>query len=309
MNKPFEGETPATVRIWDNANLEWVEVLRGNTPRMAEIIREGAPEGATHAHLDPRNGAYAYHSGDSQWSHTDRRWVMTPAASLEPNAIVVKIPQKDTNSSWANDRARPAHHSDFVEANADTIATWKSRTTRTELKPPMKPTPDPFTNLAEVIRKTFPSITAHPGAPEEENVIWQSVTPTKDFSGGGGLEAEGLDPDDLPEADLDNVAEHFDLAVSDPDHPYHELAWALLGAFEQAAMGKGKDRHANDLPFTKQRMQTIAQGQGHIGGHVYQICKKAMESERMGRGARVRELQGAINYAAGAIIFTEREGK
>lgn len=110
---------------------------------------------------------------------------------------------------------------------------------------------------------------------------------------------------DLPEAGPDNAAEWFDLAVSDPDHPYHELAWALLGAFEQASMGKGKERHANDLPFTEQRMQTISQGLGTETGLIYQANKKSQESCAMDTEAAVRELGGAIVYLAGAIIFRQ----
>lgn len=94
-------------------------------------------------------------------------------------------------------------------------------------------------------------------------------------------------------------------ALARPDHPYHHLAQALAGAYAQAALGKGKDRHANDLPFHRQRMQTIAQGQGSTQGMTYQVCKKAQESERMAPEAKIRELQGAIVYAAGAIVFEE----
>lgn len=98
----------------------------------------------------------------------------------------------------------------------------------------------------------------------------------------------------------------FNEAVDDPDHPYHGLAWVLMGAFEQAALGKGKERHANELAFEDQKMQTICRSQGHVGGMIYQICKKAMESEKMDPGARIRELEGVIVYAAGAIIFTQQ---
>lgn len=94
-------------------------------------------------------------------------------------------------------------------------------------------------------------------------------------------------------------------AMCETDHPYHRLAKALASAYEQAALGKGKARHANGLPFHRQRMQTIAQGQGSTQGLTYQICKKAQESERMDPDAKIRELCGVIVYAAGAIIFEE----
>lgn len=92
-------------------------------------------------------------------------------------------------------------------------------------------------------------------------------------------------------------------ALSDPDHPYHDLADVLEQAFRQASGGKGRERHANDLPFNEQRMQTIARGQGHSGGMIYQIAKKAQESERLPRDAALRELLGVIVYAGGAFIY------
>ena len=106
------------------------------------------------------------------------------------------------------------------------------------------------------------------------------------------------------EAATDLPADFAD-ACRQPDHPYHRLAKALLGAYAQAAQGKGKDRHANDLPFERQRMQTIAQGQGSAEGLIYQVCKKAQESQRMARGDKIHELGGVIVYAAGAIVFEE----
>lgn len=105
-------------------------------------------------------------------------------------------------------------------------------------------------------------------------------------------------------AGLDMPGE-FAEACRDPGHPYHRLARALLGAYTQAAWGKGRERHANDLPFHHQRMQTIAQGQGSAAGLIYQVCKKAQESQRLAPLDRVRELHGVIVYAAGAIVFEE----
>jgi len=97
----------------------------------------------------------------------------------------------------------------------------------------------------------------------------------------------------------------FNEACYDGLHPYHYLARALLGAYAQAAHGKGKERHANALPFQRQRMQTLAQGMGSSQGMTYQVCKKAQECERMEPAAKIRELHGAIVYAAGAIVFEE----
>ncbi|MCE8012914.1 hypothetical protein [Billgrantia desiderata] len=105
-----------------------------------------------------------------------------------------------------------------------------------------------------------------------------------------------------------DVGDDFGQALRDAEHPYHALASALLLAYEQAAFGKGKERHANDLPFTEQRMQTICRDLRSTHGMTYQVAKKAVECERMERPAKVRELCGAIVYAAGAIVFEQRTG-
>lgn len=108
-----------------------------------------------------------------------------------------------------------------------------------------------------------------------------------------------------PALDLSDLAQEFTKALRSNGHPYHSLATTLLGAFEQAAMGKGKERHANDLPFVDQKILRLPAQQGHPGGLIYQVAKKALESERMAPDARIRELNGVIVYASAAIIFTE----
>jgi len=100
------------------------------------------------------------------------------------------------------------------------------------------------------------------------------------------------------------VADFID-ALGRADHPYAQLASVLLEAYKQAAFGKGALRHANELPFPKQRMQSIAQGQDSNAGLIYQVCKKAQESAGLAYPANNRELQGVIVYAAGAAIFND----
>ena len=94
-------------------------------------------------------------------------------------------------------------------------------------------------------------------------------------------------------------------ALGRADHPYAQLARVLLEAYKQAAFGKGALRHANELPFPEQRMQSIAQGQDSNAGLIYQVCKKAQESAGLAYPANNRELQGVIVYAAGAAIFND----
>ena len=93
----------------------------------------------------------------------------------------------------------------------------------------------------------------------------------------------------------------------DMDVPgYASLADVLARAYDQAARGKGKERHAQDLPFDQQPMQTISQLVGSADGLRYQAIKKIQEAPRLAPEAGVRELLGAIVYLAGAIIHQEQ---
>lgn len=98
-------------------------------------------------------------------------------------------------------------------------------------------------------------------------------------------------------------AELIDLAA------YDTLRHALESAYQQAAHGKGAERHANALPFHEQPMQKTADlhGLGFITG---QVTKKLQEAQGMlTRGqtdAALREIHGAIVYAAGAAVYVTR---
>lgn len=87
---------------------------------------------------------------------------------------------------------------------------------------------------------------------------------------------------------------------------YAPLAAILQEAYDQAASGKGRERHANDRPFIAQPILQIGRmcGPGFDTG---QSIKKQQEAMGMlARGeddAAIRELLGAINYAAAAVIL------
>jgi hypothetical protein len=89
-----------------------------------------------------------------------------------------------------------------------------------------------------------------------------------------------------------------------PEDDYAALRHVLRLALEQAAEGKGKERHANDKPFDQQPMMEIGRMVGH-GFCLGQAIKKAQESSRMEPDAAKRELLGAINYLAGAYLLLE----
>lgn len=91
------------------------------------------------------------------------------------------------------------------------------------------------------------------------------------------------------------------------DHSnYASLRRALDGAYDQAATGKGRDRHVSTpgQRFEDQPILTLqrAFGPGYALG---QAGKKMEESQRMDTDAAVAELRGAIVYLAAAIIRRE----
>ena len=87
---------------------------------------------------------------------------------------------------------------------------------------------------------------------------------------------------------------------------YQPLFAVLVEALEQAQNGKGKERHANSLPFVQQPMQTISDSLNGIDGMLFQAAKKAGEAKGLRYDAARRELLGAINYLAGAVIWLDR---
>ena len=87
---------------------------------------------------------------------------------------------------------------------------------------------------------------------------------------------------------------------------YELLAYVLERAYNQAALGKGKERHANGEPFDEQVMQDGARRFG-VGALLFQAFKKSEESQRLPLDRGVNELLGAIVYLAGAVIRREAD--
>lgn len=86
---------------------------------------------------------------------------------------------------------------------------------------------------------------------------------------------------------------------------YDSLYRVLRDAFEQASRGKGSERHAQGQPFDQQPMQKLIELYG-MGFALGQAGKKMQEAQRMAPAAAKRELLGAINYIAGAVIHLEK---
>ena len=117
----------------------------------------------------------------------------------------------------------------------------------------------------------------------------------------------GATPSVLPEPPLWWGAEAPDGDRVLAGKGYEELADVLYRAFNQAASGKGADRHARDgEAFRDQVMADMAKRFG-VGALLGQAFKKSEESQRLPRERAVAELLGAINYLAGAVIALERQ--
>ncbi|WP_160153330.1 hypothetical protein [Microbulbifer sp. ALW1] len=89
---------------------------------------------------------------------------------------------------------------------------------------------------------------------------------------------------------------------------YETLTDVLERALQQAAAGKGNDRHAQGQPFHEQPMLRISELLDSDGGMAFQAIKKIQEARRLPtRERRVAELLGAINYIAGMVILEESQ--
>lgn len=90
---------------------------------------------------------------------------------------------------------------------------------------------------------------------------------------------------------------------------YVALGMVYAEAIDQAAMGKGKERHASDENFEDQQIVEINKRLGSEDGALFQAVKKIYESKRLPFERAKAELLGAMNYLAAAIIVRgKRDG-
>jgi|SRR5690606_4628567 len=90
---------------------------------------------------------------------------------------------------------------------------------------------------------------------------------------------------------------------------YERLEAVMQEALDQAAAGKGKERHANGSPFHEQRMQQIARLQGGVDGLVYQAIKKLTEGVKLGPVRGRADVLGAAVYAMGILVYWDNAAK
>lgn len=85
---------------------------------------------------------------------------------------------------------------------------------------------------------------------------------------------------------------------------YEKLSDVLNRAYDQAAKGKGSDRHSTGQAFESQPIVALQRlyGPGYAYG---QVGKKMEEAQRLPRDRAIAELLGGINYLAAAIIYLE----
>lgn len=106
----------------------------------------------------------------------------------------------------------------------------------------------------------------------------------------------------------DNVMANTNADIDRVRQQYKSLSDVLVSAYDQASGGKGKERHANNNPFEDQPICEICRTQKSIDFATGQAIKKCYEVTNLPTTeAKVRELLGAINYIAAAIIVLREE--
>ena len=109
------------------------------------------------------------------------------------------------------------------------------------------------------------------------------------------------DPASIGEISADIVGA---LASTDP---YAHLSAVLGSAYDQAANGKGKDRHnSRSVSFDRQPILEISRmcGLGYPTGQAQKKTQEAVSMFNRGEADRAEaELLGAINYLAAAVLL------
>lgn len=91
---------------------------------------------------------------------------------------------------------------------------------------------------------------------------------------------------------------------------YELLAAVLDDALHQAQTGKGRKRHGfSGSSFEEQTILVLNEKLGSIHGQAYQACKKVIEATRLSAARARRDLLGAINYIAAALIQIDRQAQ
>lgn len=93
---------------------------------------------------------------------------------------------------------------------------------------------------------------------------------------------------------------------------YSSLAEILTAAYDQAANGKGKERHATGEPFDEQPIVKIQEmlTDHPFAGLAFQIIKKTIEAGRLyrdkGSDAAMPDILGVLVYASAMGVMARR---
>lgn len=104
--------------------------------------------------------------------------------------------------------------------------------------------------------------------------------------------------------DLTDARNGWEAAVNDNNAYNHPLDYVFDEAVEQAARGKGEERHGRGKDFLEQPWVELTDQFG-TGGLFWQAGKKLREAQHLKAAARRRELLGAINYIAMALVYDD----
>ena len=151
-------------------------------------------------------------------------------------------------------------------------------------------------NMHAAVEKSCPTINGG-GIPPIPPIPRKGTKKPKPMPTSGRQIDDSFRKDQLEEGKL-----HWIVAVDG----YDELFEILAAAYDQAARGKGVERHGNGLPFMQQPIMKLTEAFG-TGFPLGQAAKKLEESTGMSFGPDCKELLGAIVYTAAAIIGLEKE--
>lgn len=91
---------------------------------------------------------------------------------------------------------------------------------------------------------------------------------------------------------------------------YESLFKVFEESLNQAQSGKGKGRHTDGsgTPFEDQQICIIPRMQRTVNGPLFQSIKKCLEINNIHDiEMKIKELHGAINYIAAAVIILEEQ--
>lgn len=133
---------------------------------------------------------------------------------------------------------------------------------------------------------------------------WEEIKDRKGHMVEGGAFVKEESPADTQPVGFDNLSVGEACKTNATYEGYEHLQAVFDAAMKQAAEGKGKERHANDLPFHEQRMQGISTLLDSPDGMAYQTIKKLTEGLQFDcPERREAELLGAIVYLAGIVVW------